>query len=163
MLRQYFMALRTVGQWRRLSEHWVEVAENCDTPVSPIGIRHEEFPTQARISQGVAGDKPIEEIAKKVTKDAGKTWTNFLLKRLGLHLHPHDENVESSDDEGLHRDNNDDQIDFDVLLMRKFFTKWAIKAGVKSSVCDPLKVGEFTVDWTRLIAPVVEGRIKMVE
>ncbi|CRK25202.1 hypothetical protein BN1708_018150, partial [Verticillium longisporum] len=33
MLRQYFMGLRTVGQWKNLSEHWVKVASECTTPI----------------------------------------------------------------------------------------------------------------------------------
>ena len=55
------------------------------------------------------------------------------------------------------------KLDFEILLMRKFWTKWALKAGVKASICDPLKEGEFTVDWTRCIAPVNDGRILMVQ
>ena len=52
-------------------------------------------------------------------------------------------------------------MDFEVLLMRKFWTRWAVRAGVKASVCDPATEKEMTVDWTRTIAQVLEGRIKM--
>lgn len=43
--------------------------------------------------------------------------------------------------------------------MRRVFAKWARIAKVESRVGEELREGEFDVDWTRAIAPRVEGRI----
>ncbi|POR38912.1 Mannosylglucosyl-3-phosphoglycerate phosphatase [Tolypocladium paradoxum] len=160
MLRQYFMGLRTVGQWKRLSDHWVDVAEEADVPLSPTRTRDDD---QADHNCNVLG---LHKSPRNQDEAAGTTWRGFLRQRLGFnkeplddddddHFDPHKENGEEGGDA-------EDRMDLEILLMRKFWTRWALKAGVKASVCDPLTEGEFTVDWTRVIAPCLEGRIKMV-
>ncbi|KAK6211262.1 5'-nucleotidase [Colletotrichum tabaci] len=147
MLRQYFMSLKTVGQWKNLSESWLKVAEKCHSPVEPRKIW--ETPAET----GTSDPRPKVE---------SNSWADWMVRRHALNTKtPNDE----SDDESDVTDDEADsvaQIDMELLIMRKFFARWAKKAGVKADVCDPLREGEFTVDWTRVIAPVLEGRIKMV-
>lgn len=173
MLRQYFMGLLTVGKWQNLADHWVDVAQQCETPVSPIRTFNDNLPwsqtvpTRVRIKEKHPGDAPRRAIEEQISRDASEPWKRFLQRRLGHTLRPHDEDVDTSESEAeLGKDEAhemDNRFDFEILLMRKFATRWAKKAKVKATVCDPLKEGELTVDWTRVIAPVVEGRIKMVE
>lgn len=146
MLRQYFMGLRTVGQWKNLSEHWVQVAEKCQTPVETRKMW--ETPAET----GISDPKPEIE---------SKSWAEWMVRRHALNTRlPREESDEDSDsDEELE---SITQIDMEMLIMRKFFARWAKKAGVNAQVCDPLREGEFTVDWTQVIAPVLEGRIKMI-
>lgn len=162
MLRQYFMALRTVGQWKHLSDHWVNVVENCETPISPIREGAYGFPSM----DNLAAYLPAPARAK-VTEDSADPWSKFLKRRFMVNAKPVHENVDSEveeeDDSDEDARDGGDQLDFEILLMRKFWTRWALKTGVKSSICDPLKEGAFSVDWTRCIAPVVDGRIKMRE
>ncbi|CAM1510862.1 Fc.00g083750.m01.CDS01 [Cosmosporella sp. VM-42] len=167
MLRQYFMALRTVGKWKNLPQHWINVAEKCETPVSPLRTSNliPDFSSRLNIK-----DDPRDDLKEKM-KDASDPWEKFFERRFSYNVKPHDENdgsdyeEEADPEDGEPEDevHNGDRIDFEVLLMRKFWTRWASKAGVKSSICDALKEDELMVDWTRCIAPVVEGRIKMVE
>ncbi|KAL3298516.1 5'-nucleotidase [Colletotrichum asianum] len=145
MLRQYFMSLRTVGQWKNLSEHWVQVAEKCHTPVEPRKM----WETPA--ATGTSDPKPEVH---------SKSWAEWMVKRHALNTKlPKDESDESDTEDEA---DTIAQVDMEMLIMRKFFAKWAKAAGVKAEVCDPLREGEFTVDWTRVIAPVLEGRIKMI-
>ena len=167
MLRQYFMALRTVGKWKHLPQHWINVAERCETPISPI--RTSNFiPDLKRLH---LQDDPRVDLKEEI-EDASDPWDEFLKRRFSFNVRPHNENDAGDEEEDFDAEDeeepedvvhNGDQIDFEILLMRKFWTRWASKAGVKSSVCDPLKEDELMVDWTRCIAPVVEGRIKIVE
>lgn len=160
MLRQYFMGLRTVGQWKNLAEHWVSVASDSDTPLSPTTSRQ---PAQ---DEWEKADAPKRNPAERAESDeASQEWIKFLHSRIGLNKTPLNDD---SDSESEHENDDpdavdEDDMDFEVLLMRKFWTRWALRAGVKASVCDPMKEGEYTVDWTRTIAPVLEGRIKMVQ
>lgn len=164
MLRQYFMALRTVGKWTCLSDHWANVAEQANVPLSPTLERH-----RPDIPGG--GDQVHEE-----THSAGASWKTFLHRRLGLNKEPLDENEDDGDDvvgdatapagadsgaevAGLDEDLD---VDLEMLLLRKFWARWVRKAGVQATVCDPLRDEDCAVDWTRVIAPVVEGRIRMV-
>ncbi|KAH7324932.1 5'-nucleotidase [Stachybotrys elegans] len=143
MIRQYFMGRRTIGQWSHLSSHWVNVAETTDTG-SPTATTHD------------GGDGFVP---KPLARADSHRWEDFLKRRMGLDRKPLDD--DDSSDESAEED-ADAQLDFETLLMRKFWSRWALKAKVKGSVCDSLKEGEYSVDWTRVVAPELEGRIKMV-
>ncbi|WZH47990.1 Metallo-dependent phosphatase-like protein [Fusarium acuminatum] len=166
MLRQYFMGLLTVGRWKNLAQHWVKVAQTCETPVSPTRTTFNvDFPNLKSLEEKLPKDKRTES----VTKDTKDPWGRFLKRRFSINVKPHDEN-DSSDEEVPEKakreiedpeDPDGTKLDREILLMRKFFAKWALKAKVKTSICDPLKEGEYTVDWTTCIAPVIDGRIIM--
>lgn len=161
MLRQYFMGLRTVGQWKRLAERWVDVA---DVPLLPTGTRtrgSDDGPADSRHGVRALGlDK-----APRSDEAGGPAWRGFLRRRLGLHKQPLDDDDDHFDPQhprdGDGSSDAEDQMDVEVLLIRKFWARWARKAGVKTGVCDALREGEFSVDWTRVIASSVEGRIRM--
>ncbi|KAG6041301.1 hypothetical protein E4U41_005129 [Claviceps citrina] len=187
MLRQYFMALRTVGQWRCLSDHWVGVAEQATVPLSPSdGRRTSSLDLDA-------APRKMEMEAEEAAAAAGTAWRAFLRRRSGLHKEPLDENEEEEEEElaasgpqrqrgGVHdaaaaaaggagagagaadADADEDlRLDWEMLLLRKFWARWARKAGVRATVCEPMRDEDCAaVDWTRVIAPVVEGRIRMV-
>ena len=158
MLRQYFMALRTIGQWKCISDHWVGVAEEANVPLSP---------GHTRDSEKMLG---LHRPPKTESEAAGATWRGFLRKRVGLHKEPLNDDDDDHFDplvqgrgSGEDGDTDEDKdMDLEVLMMRKFWARWVRKAGVKSTVCDPLQDGDCAVDWTRVIAPVVEGRVRMV-
>ena len=160
MLRQYFMGLRTVGQWKYLSARWCSVASNTSTPFSPDGR-----PAGDERKKSSAPTRNPAEQADSET--SGKSWTAFLQSRLGLDKAPinDDTDTDGEEEEEEEEEEVDDQdrVDWEILLMRKFWARWARKAGVQGSVCDSLREGEMSVDWTRTIAPVLEGRIKMVQ
>merc|ERR1712000_424980 len=122
--------------------------------------RKYKLATRGYMGRGKDGYMPL-----LVRSEGDKAWSDFLQRRLGLNKTPINDDSDS-DSEGEPEDPDavdDDAMDFQVLLMRKFWTKWALRAKVKASVCDPLKEGEMSVDWTRTIAPGLEGRIKMVQ
>lgn len=153
MLRQYFMALRTVGQWSNLSSHWNHVADECG---------HTELPSEVFKGESHISRLKLHEDKADGHKDP---WHKFLRSRLGFSKKPHDEDSDHFDT-GTESDHtgsdSDSQIDLEILLMKKFWGRWAHRAGIKSKVCDCLKESECAVDWTRVIAPVLEGRIKIV-
>lgn len=168
MLRQYFMGLRTVGQWRNLSEHWVKVADSATTPATE---RKPRAPWDG--SDEVDDDKGALEGGYDTRTDRAvesPSWRSWMHKRLGVGLNPADEDESDTDVDvreevrAVHDMEARDMaaIDLELLLMRKFFGRWAKKAGIMSREVDPLQEGDFAVDWTRVIAPVLEGRIKMV-
>lgn len=161
MLRQYFMSLRTVGQWKNLASHWIDVASSCSVPLSPTSTdkpANDEWKKPRPPTRN-----PLERLERLETT---KTWTSFLQSRVGLNKAPIDDDSDSENgDDGVVDDSDavdEDDMDFEILLMRKFWGRWARKAGVKSSVCDPAQDVDLAVDWTRTIAPVLEGRIKLV-
>ncbi|KAH6609843.1 hypothetical protein Trco_003189 [Trichoderma cornu-damae] len=154
ILRQYFMALRTLGQWKKLSSHWSNVVNKC---------AHTQLPSEA-----FKGDSHVSRLGLGEDRgDAdGDPWRKFLRSRLGFSKKPQDDDDDDQFDPAVESDHSgsdsDSQIDLEILLMRKFWSRWAHRAGVQSGVCDPLKAAECAVDWTRVVAPVLEGRIKIV-
>ncbi|KAJ6788819.1 hypothetical protein PWT90_02822 [Aphanocladium album] len=168
MLRQYFMALRTIGKWRKLSEHWETVAAKLKSNTQDQTQTTEDLEKSLTLSRKSSYQSDV---------DRGNSWHDFILARLGHNKLPHDEH---EDDENLHEiaeDGVDDEshdepdvgadpdneMDIELLLMRKFWARWTRKAGIKSCVCEPTSDSGCLVDWTRLIAPIVDGRITMVE
>jgi hypothetical protein len=175
MLRQYFMSLRTVGQWKKLARCWSDVAERVAARQSFVASR----PTTAasRASRDEAG----EGGAKGSTP---RTWDEFLQRRKGAAAGPADGDEESDDDDAIATTGGEEEeeaeqgrgalaggdateqdlerMDWELLLIRKFFGRWADKAGVRREVCDAAEAEAESIDWTRVVAPVVEGRIRMV-
>lgn len=153
MLRQYFMALRTVGQWSNLSSHWNHVADKCG---------HTELPSEVFKGESHVSRLNLHEDKADGHKDP---WHKFLRSRLGFSKKPLDDDDDHFDT-GTESDHtgsdSDSQIDLEILLMKKFWGRWAHRAGIKSKVCDCSKEAECAIDWTRVIAPVLEGRIKIV-
>lgn len=165
MLRQYFMALRTLGKWQKLPDDWMRVASD---------VHHEPLDKEG---EEQAANRDVEDHRVAVTEGS---WRQFLRMRLGHDKVPHDDDKDDidvefdpvDDENDVHDDSADSgvevgadpdtEMDIEILLQRKFFTRWARKAGVKTCPCDPSGSTDCLVDWTRLIAPVVDGRIKMV-
>lgn len=147
------MSLRTVGRWKNLADHWNSVGACPDIPIA------------SDPSTESAGEPKRRRLERLNTEDSALQWRNFLQSRIGLKTAPINDNSEDSDSEEEGKDSDavdEDAMDFEVLLLRKFFHRWAKKAGLKSCVADPSDDIAMLVDWTRTIAPVPEGRIKMV-
>lgn len=144
MLRQYFMSLRTVGKWKYLNSHWDAIAMALPPSVAPPP----SFPPS---------------LTRRRTRDAvpqSGAWAQWLAKRTGIDVKPEAES-ETDDDDGA--DGADEGIDWEVLLMKKYFLRWAKRTGKVSKTCDAMTEDAMDVDWTRVIAPVLEGRITNVE
>jgi hypothetical protein len=147
MLRQYFLALRTVGKWRYLnSNHWDNVIGRCRRL-----SQHYELPPCV---------KPRQNSDARKEQRPG-AWAAWLARRSGINVKP--ENDDSGFEEDSESDGEDDKINDEVLLMRKYFGRWAAAANVTRVACDSVEAAEINVDWTRVIAPTLEGRIKKVE
>ncbi|KAI3326385.1 Metallo-dependent phosphatase [Xylariaceae sp. AK1471] len=157
MLRQYFMSLKVMGQWKFWSKgmgrHW-------DKVTSKVGVNHPHYvasPISSTAQTSIPGFPQ---------RGGWDQWTpEKIREQRGSVLTPMDES--DSEDEGeyeavKHEGIVIEQMDHEMQVMRRAFGKWARIAGVECKVADELKAGEFEVDWTRAIAPRVEGRIVRV-
>ncbi|KAK3688873.1 Metallo-dependent phosphatase-like protein [Podospora appendiculata] len=174
MLRQYFMSLKVMNQWRcwgpSLDRHWGRIA-SAVTKSHPTGTGGRS----AKAEKG-EGEKDAPPYPKR--KNSWDEWTpeNLRNKRSSITPlneengevdHEEDDDVvgghepeakteEEKTEEGI-RD-----VDRELRVMRRVFRKWCRLAGVQGSACDELKEDEVECDWTKAIAPQLEGRIVMV-
>lgn len=131
ILRQYFMSLKILGQWRMwgksMARHWKGVHETL----------HEAHP-----------------ILEPQRSSNGKKEGNE------EHLEFDDATLTT---ELKHVQETADQHEREIHLMKKVARKWRRLAGLHGDAdcCDSMGEGEFTVDWTRAIAPRLEGRIRI--
>ncbi|KAK5367100.1 hypothetical protein LTR20_007509 [Exophiala xenobiotica] len=140
MLRQYFMSLKIMGKWKHwgksLNRHWKGVQKDL----------HETHP--------IVEPARAEEDGSLKRKRADTFTTTTPLD-------------DSEDEEGHHQvvQVPDKWSDRELSIIRKVMRKWRRLAGLKgeSKCCDRMDEEELQVDWTRAIAPRLEGRIKMTE
>ncbi|KAI1501320.1 flagellar associated protein [Biscogniauxia marginata] len=154
MLRQYFMSLRVMGQWKywgkNIGRHWDQVANK-------VGVDHTQYnPTPG---------PPPATPTTRTNLPGWDNWTPEKIRQRRASAMPIDES-DSEDEEEASQESEDAQeietIDKEMQIMQRVFTKWARLAGVECQVADELKAGDFEVDWTKAIAPRVEGRIVCV-
>jgi 5'-nucleotidase len=155
MLRQYFMSLRVMGQWKHwgnnIGRHWAAVTQK-------VGASH-----HAQDHHPTPGHTPVSPTTRSKFPDAAENgWSNWtpakIRERKAAAMRP-DEESESEEADEKETPADIELIDREMQIMRRVCGKWARIAGVECAVADPLRVDEFQVDWTRAIAPRVEGRI----
>lgn len=153
MLRQYFMSLKAVGQWKywgaSMGRHWSEVTNK-------VGANPPHYTT----SSTARASKP------KATQNSG--WDDWKPERIRERRASLVNSVDESDSEDESETTRDkgnaiEDLDREMQIMRRVCSKWARLAGVECKVADELRAGEVEVDWTRAIAPRVEGRIVRVD
>lgn len=162
LLRQYFMSLKTLGQWSQwgssMDRHWQGVHKrlHCTQPVveggpktpSTAGPGGTDGTTETRTS-------PVQ--ARRVLKRA------YTVKNTkeGKYLDDSDdeEHTVVPDQDAATVGDQERQ----TRIMRQVMNKWRRLAGVSQPrSCDNIREGEFEVDWTRAISPRIEGRIRIV-
>ncbi len=157
MLRQYFMSLKVLDQWRHwgpsLDRHWGRVVDH-------VAKCHPVYHPKS------GGTSPVAEKGSGAAKRRGSwaEWTPAKLRARRSSIVPIEGHSEDSDDEHAEDANREEMQDVDreLGIMRRVFRKWSRLAGVHSDCVDCLKEDEFEVDWTKAIAPRIEGRIRMV-
>ncbi|KAI0018699.1 Metallo-dependent phosphatase [Xylariomycetidae sp. FL0641] len=158
MLRQYFMSLKVMGQWKHwgtsMGRHWDQVREK-------VSVDHYNPNPNPNPSAASATKAPTTTPAT-----GWDDWTpQRIRERKDSYAIPMRGEDDDSDGDTVFEDaleGNEEEIeklDHELEIMRRVFSKWARIAGVEVQVADELKEGEFQVDWTRAIAPRVEGRI----
>lgn len=152
LLRLYFLSLKVLGKWKHwshsLGRHYGHVQEKL----------HESHPC-------VEPQTPSKETVDAFSKASKETAKEETTSRNGTSSGsgvPHDE----SDDE--HSDlkpvpTNVSKRERELVIMRKVMRKWWRLAGLSGhpNLCDELGEGEFTIHWTKAVAPRLEGRIKL--
>ncbi|KAI1087516.1 Metallo-dependent phosphatase [Rostrohypoxylon terebratum] len=150
MLRQYFMSLRVMGQWKywgnSMGRHWNHVT--------------------SKVNESHTHHDPTTSPASPSTPAEASGWDNWTPQKIRERKssivradESDDEDNEKSYDKKQEPIPEIEAIDKEMQIMRRVFAKWARIAHVESGLGEELKDGEFEVDWTRAIAPRIEGRI----
>lgn len=154
ILRQYFMSLKVLGRWKRmgpsLNNRFLSIQTNLQK--NHKHTFHDASPTKP----DTAGP-PQPPSIDRVVRSTGPDTTNNA---------PDDPDADEDEDDGPMYDDSV-PIRFDerqIEIVRRVMRKWWRLAGLKHSpdLCDELVGKEFVVNWTKAIAPRLEGRIKEV-
>jgi hypothetical protein len=151
ILRQYFMSLKVLGKWKRwgktrnnkFSEIQTNIQKNSKhgfyepSPTSPVDKQKPQFPG-------------LDKVAKQVQAAASGSESE-------------DPDADEDEDDGAEYDAsspitfNQQELD----LLRRSLRKWMRLAKLQGSskLCDELEQNEIQVNWTKAIAPRLEGRI----
>ncbi|KAK6070522.1 5'-nucleotidase [Seiridium cupressi] len=150
MLRQYFLSLRVMGQWKNwgnaINRHW-------KTVTTKVSEKHPHF-------------KPTPN-ATPVTPSASKghdweSWSPKNIRSRRASVMRREEESDSEDDEDVEAEKDVEAVDKELQIMRRVFGKWSRLAGVDCKAGDELHETDFEIGWTKAIAPKIEGRITQV-
>ncbi|EOD43737.1 Homeobox [Neofusicoccum parvum] len=153
MMRQYFMSLKVLGKWRQwgpsMTKHWGNVQEKLQT-VQP------QIEPKGKVANAleVIQDNRSGRLTPHGHRPEGAETP----------LNESDTDSEGESSEPKRANHVVEDLERKRVLMRRVMRKWWRLAGLKGQPrCgDPLGEGEFTVNWTKAIAPRLEGRIKIV-
>lgn len=146
ILRQYFMSLKVLGRWK----HWGQSMDRKFDRVQQSLQRTHSF-HEPKPPSPVAPRHP--SIAKVKRQDIPS---------------PSDSETENDSDDDFGTMYDDSKpIRFtqkELTILRRVMKKWWRLAGLKGNpkTCDEMEEGEFQINWTKAIAPRLEGRIKDV-
>ena len=147
MLRQYFMSLKIVGQWKQwgnsMDRHWKGV-QNSMNPTSPVVEPNTPIKSPTENSSGAFQPKPDVAPQSDLANDANACADT-------------DEPLDESDDD-VNADEPEDmkassaKREREIKLIQKVTRKWWRLAGLagQPKCCDGMGEGEFTADWTRV-------------
>lgn len=167
LLRQYFMSLKVLDRWTHMStsmsSHWAKVVSKVakyhpilpakkptpsPSPAEATGAGHSLTsswarwsPAQLRARRSSVG--PLSERETDVDRDSPPSASTPERELSGI--------KEVEDDER------------ELRIMRKVIRRWCRKAGFHAEVDGDVGEEGVHCDWTKAIAPKVEGRIIMVE
>lgn len=177
MLRQYFMSLKVVDQWKcwgpSLQRHWGKVADGVCKTLEPKP--NNKSPIEKTSAVGVGGGDGAVDGKRK--RGSWAEWTPAKLRERRSSITPLVEESDASSAASVQvvqvgaaaaavgeeeEEESVRDIDREMRIMRRVFTKWCRIAGVQGQTCDSLHEDEFEVTWTKAIAPRIEGRILMV-
>lgn len=158
ILRQFFMSLKILGKWK----HW---GTNMGRHWSGM---HEEFQRKHSIVEPQAPTSKIVEAFRKAANNEGKNEESQDARKTPSGTRP--EGAETPLNESASEDESTDlrpvntslsNREHELSIMRKVMRKWWRLAGLPGhpAQCDELGEGEFMVNWTKAIAPRIEGRI----
>jgi hypothetical protein len=158
LLRQYFMALRVVGQWANwgpsMERHWGKVA-------AEVGTSHPLVTPRSTVI------RPTTEKGSERLNERKRSWAGFTPTRLRSRrssLAPMDRTADDTSSDGDGDEMEAVEVDDrELRIMRVVFRNWSRLAGVQGRTCDNLKEDEVEGLWTKAVAPKVEGRIKIVK
>jgi 2',3'-cyclic-nucleotide 2'-phosphodiesterase (5'-nucleotidase family) len=175
ILRQYFMSLKVIGKWKlwgpSLDRTWgkMQQAIQHSHPVvepKPPATKTVEALREKHISPDRSGSS---HSSKSRSRSPSGRHTPGGVHPEGFET-PLDESADefgSDDDEGDADKPTSPAVikqEHELAIIRKVMKKWWRLAGLKGTprICEELGEGEFQVNWTKAIAPRLEGRIKDV-
>jgi 5'-nucleotidase len=148
------MSLKVLGKWKRWGKSMNTRFQSIQTNLQKHSHAfHDPSPTSPTQSRGNDTDVDLGANNKRDnnTKDSTED---------------EDPDVDEDEDDGPMYDSRApiQFTDKQTEMIRRVMRKWWRVAGLKGNpnLCDELDGGEFQVNWTKAIAPRLEGRIKEI-
>jgi 5'-nucleotidase len=162
ILRQYFMSLKVLGKWKHWGRSMDRKFINIQTDMQSKHGYYTPFPTSEKASSKLPHRPAPKEPAPRDDNDTtGESAEPPRPENFGL-----EDNSDEDEDDGADYDDSQ-PIQFsekETRTIRRVMRKWwrLSKLQGEPKLCDELGEGEFQVNWTKAIAPRLEGRIKDV-
>ncbi|KAF1950896.1 5'-nucleotidase-like protein [Byssothecium circinans] len=164
ILRQYFMSLKVLGKWKHWGPSMDKKFSRIQTSLQQTHTFHEASPTSPTATR---------KFPTTTTSPASKSLPHHPAVAKVKEQYKRDESPGASDSEADPDSDEEDLHDEGLIrfserefsVLRKVTKKWWRLAGLKGQpkCADEIGGDELRVDWTKAIAPRVEGRITEVK
>ena len=171
ILRQYFLSLKVLGKWK----HWSKSMGNHFGKIQDD--LHEVHPVKepSQVAQRVPAPALEDKIEDEKLESNGNTRKSLVgtaqkhnRNRSDLPARPAKSQKVKEEDAGFDSDSDDDEEpdmpaiipSINTNIVRKVMRKWRRLAGIEGHAAVASKHEAFNCQWTKGIAPRLEGRIK---
>lgn len=172
ILRQYFMSLKVLGKWKHWGKSMDRTFASIQTNLQNTHKLYDASPCSPtrRFQFPVHPKQPAADATTAAPDDKPRLPRNPTIDKV-RQLHEREESPGASDSEADPETDEEDHADHPIRftareleLLRRSMNKWWRLAGLKGQpkCADEMGEDELQVDWTRAIAPRLEGRIKEV-
>ncbi|KAF2739654.1 Metallo-dependent phosphatase [Polyplosphaeria fusca] len=162
ILRQYFLSLKVLGRWKHWGGSMQRLFSSVQTKLESNHRHNFHDPAQ---KSPVATEKGKVQLPMHLSPAKARARSKSPSGRAPRKKGAADAVVDSDSDE------EDEDVDAlpptkfnarEVDVIRRVMRKWWRVAGMKgyAGLCDEQGEGEFQVNWTKAVAPRLEGRIK---
>ncbi|KAF2674392.1 5'-nucleotidase [Microthyrium microscopicum] len=159
ILRQYFMSLKVLGRWKMFSTEHLKHWDNVNQGLIQSSCAVVEPPKQS------SGRSGAVEAARRAIQKTGIYQSSETSSAEDLSGYDSEGYASEKDLKNEKLGSSGERREQKLMLARKVVRKWRRLAGLveHSETCDSLDESEMSIDWTKAIAPRLEGRIKIVE
>ncbi|KAF2261954.1 5'-nucleotidase-like protein [Lojkania enalia] len=163
ILRQYFMSLKVLGKWKQWGPSMTRFFSSVQQSLEKENTHAFRAPQPSSPTTSPKLEK-ITHLSPEKPRARSRSPSGWRPRKKSVAETPVDPDSDEDDEEECSELPATRFSEREVGIIRRVMRKWWRLAGLKGlpSTCDEIAEAEFQVNWTKAVAPRLEGRIREV-